>query len=119
MNNNKDYEKLKKILKYKLNVDGIFFVSTSTFSLDNIIVYPEAILINSPIFSNDDELYLSVLYNGDIENITDEKIYNEGLVKLSYDDLASILISKKIVAFFSNKNKEDIDIKKLVCNINI
>lgn len=115
-----NFQKLIASLKFKKQRNTSYFMVMENFKVSNVdfTIYKGAILLFSGVpAETDSELYLSVIYkvkplNSDI-SIVDA---GEGLIKMKYDDLAGLLISKRIIAYYTDLDSKDKEIDKLVQN---
>jgi hypothetical protein len=115
-----NFQKLIASLKFKKQRNTSYFMVMENFKVSNVdfTIHKGAILLFSGVpAETDSELYLSVIYkvkplNSDI-SIVDA---GEGLIKMKYDDLAGLLISKRIIAYYTDLDSKDKEIDKLVQN---
>lgn len=110
--------KLISILKFKKNQNSCYFIIKNSFNVDDFDIYEGGMLLFSDIpTSEKDYIFMNIIYK--IKTINSEITINdsnEGLIKLKYKDLVSLLISNKIEAFYSDRNKIDSEIKNLINN---
>jgi hypothetical protein len=105
-------------LQFKTKQNGCYYIVKEDFEFreQDFKIYKGAMLINSNISTYDnDTLFLSVLYKvkplGSAITIVDA---GEGLIKLEYKDLASLLIADRIQAYYVDKNEPDQEILELI-----
>jgi len=116
------YQKLITALKFKTKQNAVYYIVKSDFKFDEqeFKIYKGAMLLNSGIPSKDDDhLYLSVMYKVKPLNgaISIEEA-GEGLVEMSFDNLASLIIAKKIDVYYVDINKADDEIFRILENSN-
>jgi hypothetical protein len=114
----KDFKRLITILQFKTKQNSCYYIVKEDFEFkeQDFKIYKGAMLINSNISTyNNDTLFLSVLYKvkpvGSAISIID---VDEGLIKLEYRDLASLLVAGRIQAYYVDKNEPDREIFELI-----
>ena len=112
-NNSKEFHDLIDILKEKVKTNTTYYIVTSDFSHDNFKVYDRAMLIPSILGGESENVVLSVIYKVLPKDITIVETI-EGIINISYSDLASFLIPDKIAPRYTEINKADKDIEDLV-----
>ena len=117
-----NFKRLITVLQFKTKQNSCYYIVKEDFDFkeQDFKIYKGAMLINSSISTYDsDKLFLSVLYKvkpiGSAITIIDA---GEGLIELSYKDLASLLIADRIEAYYVDRNEPDIEIKELIGKTN-
>lgn len=117
-----DFTRLTTVLKFKTKQNSCYYIVKEDFSFaeQDFKIFKGAMLLNCSIPGKDKEkLYLSVMYKvkpiGSAITIIDA---GEGLIELSYKDLASLLIADRIEAYYVDRNEPDIEIKELIGKTN-
>jgi len=112
-NNPKEFRNLIDILKEKVITNTTYYIVISDFSHDNFNVYKRAMLIPSILGGESDNIVLSVIYKVLPKDVSTVETI-EGIINISYSDLASLLIADKIAPRYTEINKADKDIEDLV-----
>jgi hypothetical protein len=113
-----DYDRLLAALKFKRDRNSTYFIVKSDFTdqTQNIRVYVGGMILFSDVITEDkDYVYMHVMYktkplSGDTTVSSDD----EGLIKLKYADLASLIIARKVEAYYTDTNSRDKEIYDII-----
>lgn len=113
-----DYDRLLAALKFKRDRNSTYFIVKSDFTdqTQNIKVYAGGMILFSDVITEDkDYVYMHVMYktkplSGDTTVSSDD----EGLIKLKYADLASLIIARKVEAYYTDTNSRDKEIYDII-----
>lgn len=111
--------RLITVLKFKQKQNSTYFIIKDKIDIANvdITLYKGGMLLYTLLpTDNDNEVFMSILYKTKPldSSISYENIVEEGLIKLTYENLASLLITEKIDAFYTDRNKKDEEIYRLL-----
>jgi hypothetical protein len=113
-----NYDRLIAALKFKQQRNSTYFIVKSDFTIQdqNIKIYKGGMLLFSDIpAENDQHLFMHIIYkvkplSSDISITADD----EGLIKMKYIDLASLIIAEKIEARYTDVNNIDREIYDII-----
>lgn len=111
--------RLVTVLKFKQKQNSVYFIIKDKIDIVDIDItlYKGGMLVYTLLpTDNDNEVFMSVLYKAKPldSSILYETDIEEGLVKVTYENLASLLIVGKIDAFYTDRNKKDEEIYRLL-----
>jgi len=104
-----DTNKILSLIQFKLRYNKSYFIVKKLINIkyENIIIYPGAIIINTGLIEDINQIMLSVIYNVKPIGIAHPKNIQEGIIIVTPQELMSLLISKKLVPYYTDTNKED------------
>jgi len=113
-----DYNRLLAALKFKRDRNSTYFIVKSDFTdqTQNIKVYAGGMILFSDVITEDkDYVYMHVMYKTKpLSGDTTVSSSDEGLVKLKYADLASLIIARKVEAYYTDTNSRDKEIYDII-----
>jgi len=113
-----NYDRLIAALKFKHKRNSTYFIIKSDFTIQDqeIKIYKDGMLLFSDIPAEDDDhLFMQIIYKvKPLSSNTSITLDDEGLIKLRYIDLASLIIAKKIEARYTDINSKDKEIYNII-----
>lgn len=111
--------RLVTILKFKKNQNSTYFIVKDKIDVADIdfTIYKGGMLVYTSLpTENDNEVFMSLLYKTKPldSSISYENEIEEGLIKMTYEDLACLIVVGKIDAFYTDRNKRDEEIYRLI-----
>lgn len=108
-----EFKALVDTLKEKIFDNITYFIATENFSKDGFFIYKRATLIPSLMGADSDNVVLTIIYKVLPNNLSVVEA-GEGILNISYVDLASLLIARKVIARYTEQNKTDNEIEELI-----
>jgi len=113
-----NYNRLLAALKFKRDRNSTYFIVKSDFTdqTQNIRVYAGGMMLFSDVITKDkDYVYMHVMYKTKpLSGDTTVSSGDEGLIKLKYADLASLIIARKVEAYYTDTNSRDKEIYDII-----
>ena len=113
-----NYNRLLAALKFKRDRNSTYFIVKSDFTdqTQNIRVYAGGMMLFSDVITKDkDYVYMHVMYKTKpLSGDTTVSSGDEGLIKLKYADLASLIIARKVEAYYTDTNSRDKEIYSII-----
>lgn len=114
---NVEYKQLIATIKFKVSRNADYYEVVKDFKAENYNVKRGALLLATQLTGEDkEEVYLSIIYKvlDNEKNMEDVEKLGEGIIKMTYDELAALLIAERIIAKYTSRFSDDTEIKQIL-----